>query len=80
MITAILLAFLLCSCAPAPCWQQEQELRDLLPGTEVALTDIPAPVASEIVRAFRDCKKQYPVATQFIKEIKTDYAVSYCEE
>ena len=77
-MTALVLTIclLLCSCAPAPCWQQEQELRELLPGTEVALTDIPASVAAEIVRAVRDVKAQYPAAVQSLKEIKTDYAIS----
>ena len=76
VLTTILTAFLLCACATPSPWRQEQELRELLPGAEVALTDIPAPVAAEIVRAVRDCKAQYPAAVQYIKSIKTDYAVS----
>lgn len=73
---ALALCLLLCSCATPSPWQQEQELRDLLPGTEVCLLDIPAPVAAEIVKAFKDCKAQFPPSTQYIKEIKTDYAIS----
>ena len=77
-MTALLLTLclLLCSCAPAPCWQQEQELRELLPDTEIALTDIPAPVAAEIVRAVRYCKDNYPPAVAYIKSMKSDYALS----
>lgn len=73
---ALALCLALCSCATPSPWQQEQELRDLLPGTEICLLDIPAPVAAEIVRAVRDCKAKYPAAVQSIKEIKTDYAIS----
>lgn len=72
----VLVLTLLCSCAPAPCWQQEQELRELLPDAEIALTDIPAPVAAEIVRAVRYCKDNYPPAVSFIKSMKSDYALS----
>jgi hypothetical protein len=73
---AVALCLLLCSCATPSPWQQEQELRDLLPGTEICLLDIPAHVAAEIVRAVRVCKKKYPAAVENIQSIKTDYAMT----
>ena len=73
---ALALAIALCSCATPSPWQQEQELRDLLPGTEICLLDIPAPVAAEIVRAVRVCKAKYPAAVENIQSIKTDYAMT----
>lgn len=74
---ALIISLLLYACAPVQCWQQEQELRELLPDTEIALTDIPAPVAAEIVRAVRFCKDNYPPAVQYIREIKSDYAMTH---
>lgn len=49
----------------------------MLPGTEICLLDIPAPVAAEIVRAVRYCKDNYPPAVQYIREIKSDYAMTH---
>ncbi len=76
ILGAITLVLWLAGCAEAPCWQQEEELRALLPGAEVSLAGIPAPVASEIVRAVRDAKEKWPAATQYIKSVKTDYAMT----
>lgn len=76
VLAALLTALLLCACATQNPWRQEQELRELLPGAEVALTDIPAPVAAEIVRAVRDCKREYPAAVQWIRGVKSGRAMS----
>lgn len=73
---ALALCLLLCSCATPDPWQQERELQAILPAAEIALDDIPAPVAAEIVRAFRDAGRRFPSALRHIRAVKSDYALS----
>lgn len=76
---ALALALLLCSlggCATPSPWMQEEELQTILPETKISFLDLPAPVASEIVKAIEYCKENYPAAVDHIKEIKTDYSIS----
>ena len=63
------MGMVLFGCVHDQCPLQETELRELMPGTSVDLQGIPADVAAEIVRAFADVQRSYPLALANIARV-----------
>lgn len=63
------LCLIFTACTGVNCWMQEDALRNLLPETSVDLQGIPSDVAVEIVMAFADVKRRYPLACANISRV-----------